>query len=117
MTTEQIYAIISQANKEQHWKTECPIDQLTKTDVASIIRRATSGQPILGDPNRVFDGMERNENLDITKNFGLDLDDVSDAMIDYNAENIESLQSKVLEEIKSKSKKDPTSNPTPDSTE
>lgn len=109
MTNEQIYAIIGKANKEQNWKTECPIDQLTKTDVASIIRRATSGQPILGDQNRVFDGMERNENLDITKNFGLDLDDVSDAMKDYNSETIESLQSKIRDEIESKGKQDPTS--------
>lgn len=116
MTNEQIYAIISKANKEQHWKTECPIDQLTKTDVASIIRRATSGQPILGDPNRVFDGMDRNENLDITKNFGLDLDDVSDAMKDYNSETIESLQSKLQDEIKSKSNQEPPADPAPAAT-
>lgn len=117
MTNEQIYAIIGKANKEQHWKTECPIDQLTKTDVASIIRRATSGQPILGDPNRVFDGMDRNENLDITKEFGLDLDDVSDAMKDYNAETIESLQSKLQEDLKSKVNQEPTQEPTPPPTE
>lgn len=117
MTNQQIYAIIGKANKKQHWNTQCPIDQLTKTDVASIIRRATSGQPILGDPNRVFDGMVRNENLDITKNFGLDLDDVSDAMRVYNAETLESLQSKLQDELKAKSGKAPGTDPIPDPTD
>lgn len=105
MTNNDVYAIISLANNKQNWVSECPIDQLTKTDVASIIRRATSGQPILGDPNRVFDGSERTDTYNPNSAFGWDLDDVTDAMDNYNASSVDALYQKLQDEIESSSKK------------
>lgn len=95
--------IITKSNYSQKWQRECPIDQLTKTDVASIIRRATAGQPILGDPNRVFDGSNRQEDVSPTAIFSWDLDTVSSMMKKYNASTIEDLQAKLA----ASQKKDP----------
>lgn len=98
MKNKDMYAIISKANHKQNWKTEVPVDQLAKTDVASIIRRATAGQPVLGDPNRVFDGKGRTDDVNPGAAFSWDLDNVNELMRVYNAKTIEDLQAKLAEQ-------------------
>lgn len=84
MTFQELQTMVAESAPVQEWKVTIPVDQVSDTSVASIVRRATSGQPILGDPNQVYDGAERTDKVNPLNNMGFDLDDLIDVAKDNN---------------------------------
>lgn len=76
MTHKELLNLVASKARPQNWVVTVPIDQITDTSVAAMIRRATSGQPVLGHPDMVYDGQDRDAKQNPLNSLGLDLDDV-----------------------------------------
>lgn len=76
MKHSELLELVASKARPQNWTVTVPIDQISDTSVAAMIRRATSGQPVLGNPDQVYDGQDRDAKRNPLNSFGLDLDDV-----------------------------------------
>lgn len=93
MCFEELLVKVAEAAPSQNWKVTVPIDQITDTSVAAMVKRAISGQPILGNPNMVYDGSERTDKPNPLNDIGFDLDDVI-YLANSTNRNIRDLQDK-----------------------
>lgn len=76
MKHSELLELVASKARPQCWDVTVPIDQISDTSVAAMIHRATSGQPVLGNPDQVYDGQNRDAAKNPLNSFGLDLDDV-----------------------------------------